>query len=693
MNTATVAYPVTPLQSNDKVIHATSSFKLEVFKVLGAIILFVLVYLTLMAAATLLALLCGYGGFMLIVGYPRFITIAIGVGLIGLGCMVVFFLLKFLFKRNKVDRSHLIEVNESEQPDLFSFIRRLTKDTASPFPKKIYISAEVNASVFYDSSFWSMFLPVRKNLVIGLGLVNSVNLSEFKAILAHEFGHFSQRSMKLGSYTYNVNQVIYNLLYDNEGYGKILDSWANVNGYFAFFAGITIKIVQGIQWILQKMYSFVNKSYMRLSREMEFHADSVAAMVSGSDHLITSLRRLEVADNCYNRLFEYYNLWFKENLRPTNIYPQHKEMMKQFAVDHNLRMADGLPQIDAESFAYFNRTRVIIKDQWASHPSTDDREDNLNKLGIKAEILRNSPWLLFRNSTDLQKFVTDKIFNSVTFQGTPVEVDDSHFLELYKNEINKYNLSDAYKGFYNTRNISLFDVDQASEEQSSKNLDTILNAEALSLPYIFDGIKIDISTLESIQNGSFPVKTFEFDGKKYKKKNTKEILIQLQAELKSIQSKLENIDKEIFFSFVRKADPGHQQELKDKYKMLFRVTKESEDDMSMYAELMNTLSPIYYGNLSLTDVEVIMAKVKNIEVDVKKRIEDIIRANNTMSFLKENDVKKLNDYASKEHIYFTNGEFQNDSLTQFNEAMNAFHTLAFDRSFQLKKDLLEFQLR
>src|SRR5690606_17844105 len=116
---------------------------------------------------------------------------------------------------------------EQEQPVLFEFIRTLSKETRTPFPKRIYLSSDVNAAVFYDSNFWSMLLPVRKNLQIGLALVNSVNLSELKAILAHEFGHFSQRSMKLGSYVYNVNQVIYNLLYDNDGYSSALQKWAN----------------------------------------------------------------------------------------------------------------------------------------------------------------------------------------------------------------------------------------------------------------------------------------------------------------------------------------------------------------------------------------------------------------------------------------------------------------------------------
>lgn len=77
--------------------------------------------------------------------------------------------------------------------------------------------------------------------------------------------------MKVGSYVYNVNQVIFNLLYDNESYERIIHSWANVSGYFSIFVVFAIKIIEGIQWFLKMAYELVNKSYMGLSREMEFH--------------------------------------------------------------------------------------------------------------------------------------------------------------------------------------------------------------------------------------------------------------------------------------------------------------------------------------------------------------------------------------------------------------------------------------
>ena len=75
-------------------------------------------------------------------------------------------------------------------------------------PYRVFVNHEVNACVFFNQSFWSLIIPARKNLLIGLGLVNRLNLTEFKAVLAHEFGHFSQNSMRLGTYVYTANTTI-----------------------------------------------------------------------------------------------------------------------------------------------------------------------------------------------------------------------------------------------------------------------------------------------------------------------------------------------------------------------------------------------------------------------------------------------------------------------------------------------------
>jgi len=341
-------YPPSPVLDNPDKIAVSAEFRKQVSKVIGSIFMFFIVYILLIIAAAALAVACFYAGIFLIITMPKFFTLIIGAGLIAVGASVFFFLIKFIFAVSKNENPGRVEIKEASQPRLFAFIRKLTEETKTPFPKRIFISPDVNACVFYNSSFWSMFLPVRKNLEIGLGLVNSLNISEFKAVLGHEFGHFSQPSMKLGSFTYNTNRIIYNMLYENSSYGNFLSKWGNISGWLAFFAGITIKIAQGIQWILRGMYKLIIKNYYSMSREMEYHADAVAASVSGGDNLVTALRRLEVASSCYQTAIEEANVLLKEKKKSKNIFSNQLVVFRSIGKDYDLPMGGGIPEVSAQ---------------------------------------------------------------------------------------------------------------------------------------------------------------------------------------------------------------------------------------------------------------------------------------------------------------------------------------------------------
>ena len=368
-------YPEPPKMVNPEKLLPSAAFKKQVGKVLISILAFFIVYLLLVTAAAALSVGCFYAGIFIIFKLASVLGLMLGLGLMALGVSVIFFLIKFIFAVSKDENASRVEITESEQPGLFAFIRKLTEETKTPFPRKIFISPYVNACVFYNSSFWSMFLPVKKNLEIGLGLVNSINISEFKAVMAHEFGHFSQRSMKLGSFTYNVNRIIYNMLYDNKSYSNFLNSWGSVSSYTAIFANIAVKIAQGIQWILRGMYKIINKNYMRLSREMEFHADAVAASVSGGNNLVTALSRIEVASMCYNTALNKANEWLKQQKKAKNIFSNQLTVYKEMAKIHQLGLKNGLPDISYSFIQSFSKSKINYTNQWASHPTLSERKE------------------------------------------------------------------------------------------------------------------------------------------------------------------------------------------------------------------------------------------------------------------------------------------------------------------------------
>lgn len=541
-----------------------------------------------------------------------------------------------------------------------------------------------------------MFLPVRKNLQIGLGLVNSVNLSEFKAILAHEFGHFSQRSMKLGSYVYNVNKVIHNMLYDNEGYGELLGKWASVSDYFAIFAKLTVKVVQGIQWVLQQVYTVVNKRYMSLSRQMEFHADSVAAYVSGSEHLITSLHRLQGADLCYNKLFNRYNAWYSHHLKPDNIYPQHSEVMNHFAEHFNIPVAYGLLQMNAKSLALFNRSRIVVEDQWASHPSNEDREHHLRSLNIESETFHQSAWAIFKDAEELQKRMTEKIYEDVEFKQAPDLLTMPSFREKYLKEVEESTFQPAYQGYYDDHNVTPFELEKAlTEAAQAKTLtfDELFTQHNCNLPGYLSSIQSDMDTINAIRNGETDIKTFDFDGKRYSADETYPLLSSLEKELAQVVEKLIQLDKQIFIFFHNKAlERGQADQLTSGYQNLFTVIAEADEDLKRYHEIMEEMNPIYVHEVPFEQIHAIIRNIKAKEAPIKERLSHLLNDERCQGLYDEEQKAIALDYLAKDRVYFREPSFDNDALKLLNEAMSIYAYIVAERSFKTKKDVLSRQL-
>ena len=160
--------------------------------------------------------------------------------------LICLFMVKGLFKWRRREDGVRVEVTEAEQPVLFAFIRRLCQETGAPFPHRVYLVPDVNAAVSFHESFLNLIFPSRKNLIIGLALVNRLNLGEFKAVLAHEFGHFSQNSMRLGSYVYTANRVIADVVYGRDWLDDLLGTLRGTDIRIAVFAWGFI----GILWTL-----------------------------------------------------------------------------------------------------------------------------------------------------------------------------------------------------------------------------------------------------------------------------------------------------------------------------------------------------------------------------------------------------------------------------------------------------------
>jgi Zn-dependent protease with chaperone function len=693
MNTLTLSFPPMPEGADKTIIKPSASFTKKVYTAIAAIGLFVLSYVFLLLAATGIAFAFGAIG-LAVIGKAGFMSLVFGIGLILSGLMLVFFVIKFLFKRTHEDYSDLVEVGRDEQPQLFAFIDKITEEANAPSPKRIFISADVNAGVFYDSSFWSMFFPVKKNLKIGLGLVNSVNISEFKAVMAHEFGHFSQRSMKFGSYVYNLNKVIYNMLYDNEGYQKVLNAWSSWHSLLQLTALLNVKIIQGMQWVLRKVYLVLNKSHMSLSREMEFHADAVAAYVSGSNQLATSLKRIEIGQLCYTRLLNYWDAKLEENKRSANLYPQQLEMIKLFA-ERRLMPTDqaGLPVIK-KGMPIIDNSEVVIEDQWSSHPSTEDRELALDKINLVTAINHEPAWALFNNAEELQVLLTNHLYSGITKSDGAAFINLDAFKDDFNATVYANALDKRYRNYYDGRNITEFDLDAAIGEAGGNSLsfDSLFNGENCSLPEAMERMEGDAEIMNAIINVREDIKNFDYKGAKYSRGDAPYVKTLIEKDKAIAEQNIQKLDKEIFVYFYNLYKTDADKELlAGKYRALFTCQADAITRYGQYNNILTTFSKVYnsmpYSEIHTT-IEEIYAKEKTFKPVVKEAIarEDI------KVYLTAQEEDAINNYLNSNWVYFNHPNYDNTAIDAFNKGTQAYIAAISKCHFEMKKDLLNFQL-
>lgn len=677
-------------------IEVSNNFKKMTTKAIVSIVLFLVVYIFLLLFAISLTIASVLGGLYIIIAKPMILTLGLGIGLASLGFFVIAFLFKFIFKKHIVDRSHLTEITAETEPKLFNFINTIVEEVGTDFPKKIYVSSDLNASVFYDSSFWSMFFPIKKNLQIGLGLVNTITEQEFKAIMAHEFGHFSQKSMKVGSYVYNVNQVIFNMLYDNESFDKMIQKWADISGYFSIFLVIAVKIIEGIQWILRKMYDYINLSYLALSREMEFHADEVAANVAGFLPLKESLLRMDLADHSYASIINFYENKLTENLKSKNIYLEQNFVLRFLATESKLPFKNDLPLVSSFDVNKFNKSKLIIKDQWASHPSTDERILNLERINItKENSNQNSANNLFNTIETLQENITHKLFSFVENSDklTCLKIDD--FKTEYHQNYDKNTFDNFYNGYYDNKNPNRFDLNEIDVLKKRQEVDQLFSNEKIDMIYEFIALENDKNTLTNIENNVFSVKTFDYDGKKYKAKEASVLIpkIEKEKEKEYLLSKITRNDIEIYCYFYHLAlEQKLETELKSHYIGFFKNDEEHDKKFELYLKLINSTE--FVSNV--TPFEQIISNfntLKIIELELKNEIAALLKDEllkiEITEFIKEN----LEKYLSENWVYFSNNEYIDYELQILFKAINNYGYLLSRKYFLIKKDLLNFQIR
>lgn len=369
-------------------------------------------------------------------------------GLAGFGSLfLAFFLIKALFFIKKGAQHDGIALTRAEQPQLFAFLDRISDEAGAPRPHKVHASGRVNAAVSYDLSLLNLLFPSRKNLEIGLGLVNMLNLSEFKAVCAHEFGHFGQRSMAVGRWVYTAQQVAAHIVARRDALDTFLRKLSRVDIRIAWIGWLLGVVIWSLRVIVDAGFRLVVLAQRALAREMELQADLVAVSLTGSDALVHALHRLKVADDAWDRSLNFLRGEVAAKCPPRDIFAVQKALADRLGIIYNDPDYATRPPLPAEGGAAFRVFETELAQpprMWSTHPMNHERESNAKRTYLFAPADERSAWTVFEDEQGLRERMTQELAGKP--QEPPVELAET--LKRLDNQFAREHLKADYRGIY-----------------------------------------------------------------------------------------------------------------------------------------------------------------------------------------------------------------------------------------------------
>ena len=178
-----------------------------------------------------------------------------------------------------------VRIDLSEQRRLAEEIESVASTLGEPMPAEVYLIPDVNAFVAQRGGFLGM--GSRRVMGLGLPLMQVLTLSQFRAVLAHEFAHFYSGDTRLGPWVFKSRSAmarVINSLGQPSAFLQLL-------GRFGIVAIAHTVVIGG----LVAYWKLFMRITQLISRRQEYRSDELACHIAGSDALIGGLQGINKA--------------------------------------------------------------------------------------------------------------------------------------------------------------------------------------------------------------------------------------------------------------------------------------------------------------------------------------------------------------------------------------------------------------
>lgn len=313
------------------------------------------------------------------------LRLAIWIGLAAL--YTLFAVVRSIFTRIKSEEPGR-NLSESEAPDLWRLTKAVAEKLGTRPIQAIYITPGTEIGVLEIGSMMRKLRGEgRRSLILGMGALPVLTRVQLKAILAHEYGHFTGKDTAGGGLARQVQLSIQNMAYRLTLSGQARwynPAWLFINGYYRLF----LRITHGA------------------SRLQEIFADRYAALAYGSRNLIEGIKQI-VRQSI---LFDF------------QVSAEIKQSIETNRELNNLYTLPGArEESDVRNLAeVFEEALKRPSSAYDTHPSAGERFRLLEGLSTQERFMElddDRPALeLLPNATSLQQEMTERVQANIDLQ-------------------------------------------------------------------------------------------------------------------------------------------------------------------------------------------------------------------------------------------------------------------------------------
>jgi Zn-dependent protease with chaperone function len=338
-----------------------------------------------------------------------------------------------------------------QNPRLFEIIEDTAAATEQEMPGFVYLLADYNAFVAQRGGAGQF--GGKRIMGIGLPLMKVMNTSQFKAVIAHEFGHYYHGDTKLGPWIYNTRAAIVRTVVELEEKGSILQM------PFKWYGQIFLSITQAI------------------SRQQEFNADRLSAKITGKSAAESALKSLAGQATAFQAFMhnEFLPVVGSGYLPPflggLELFMQSREVQDKTSEIARKELSEGKT------------------DKYDTHPSLSERIEAIKGLDFPDQPIDNSPAIgLLDDPAEAERKLFRAVINESHYAGLkPIEWDNvlkSVYLPTWRK------LTEKYADFLGQINIKDFAAIASNPRNQLENLTRYmstklnpLNAEKIMMEF------------------------------------------------------------------------------------------------------------------------------------------------------------------------------------------------------------------